>query len=188
MKIDLFDLFSARSAGVQIHCRLSMQAHNEQRGEIFSVLLISNTPPPPPSHIHEGQLLTKTETGNLGHGTQPCAAGQFSLDVNKVSRWVTAYRSVNMQCICIYVKRCMTGHSVALNFTTFMIRNQRSNIQQACTLMHKTVEGLATCTLSPFPRKRRKTQNLHLKQMKRKIVHLQYAFILFAHNTTSFIH
>lgn len=45
----------------------------------------------------------------------------------------------------------MTGHSVALNFTTFMIRNQRSNIQQACTLMHKTVEGLATCTLSPLP-------------------------------------
>lgn len=187
MKIDLFDLFSARSAGVQIHCRLSMQAHNEQRAEIFSVLLISNTPPPP-CHIHEGQLLTKTETGNLGHGTQPCAAGQFSLDVNKVSRWLTAYRSVNLQCICIYVKRCMTGHSIALNFTTFMIRNQRSNIQQACTLMHKTVEGLATCTLSPFPRKRRKTQNLHLKQMKRKIVHLQYAFILFAHNTTSFIH
>lgn len=189
MKIDLFDLFSARSAGVQIHCRLSMQAHNEQRAEIFSVLLISNTPPPP-SHIHEGQLLTKTETGNLGHGTQPCAAGQFSLDVNKVSRWPTAYRSVNLQCICtcIYVKRCMTGHSVALNFTTFTIRNQRSNIQQACTLMHKTVEGLATCNLSPFPRKRRKTQNLHLKQMKRKIVHLQYAFILFAHNTTSFSH
>lgn len=59
MKIDLFDLFSARSAGVQIHCRLSMQAHNKYRAEIFSVLLISNTPPPPPSHIHEGQLLTK---------------------------------------------------------------------------------------------------------------------------------
>lgn len=183
MKIDLFDLFSARSAGVQIHCRLSMQAHNKYRAEIFSVLLISNSPPSLPHSW--GSVVDKIETGDPGHGTRPCAAGQFSLDVNKVSRWVTAYRSVNMQCICIYVKRCMTGHSVALNFTTFMIRNQRSNIQQACTLMHKTVEGLATCTLSPLP---------PVKGEKPKTWISEGSFIcntllfFFAHNTTRFIH
>lgn len=80
----------------------------------------------------------------------------------------------------------MTGHSVALNFTTFMIRNQRSNIQQACTLMHKTVEGLATCTLSPLPLIKGEKPKTCISKKEGSFICNTLLFF-FAHNT-SFIH
>lgn len=145
---------------------------------------LSREYPPPISFPQSWRpVVDKQKTIDLGHGSRPCAAGQFVSGRKQIEIWMGSIFEILLIAQCIDLWPVNRLHLILHTFFLFVINGQIYS--RHAHLMHKTVEGgLAILPTTTHPLKQTCISN----KWKEGSFIWNTPFFLFAPNTTSFIH